>query len=86
MNGKVTLDDFCKDIKLEKIYYQSTELNLVNSGINRPGLQLHGYYEHFDSYRVQVIGKVEVSYLLDLEPEERNRKIDDFFSYEFPCF
>lgn len=86
MNGKVSLDDFCKDIKLEKIYYQSTELNLVNSGINRPGLQLHGYYEHFDSYRVQVIGKVEVSYLLDLEPEERNRKIDDFFSYEFPCF
>ena len=71
MNGKVNLDDFCKEIKLEKIYYQSTELNLANSGINRPGLQLHGYYEHFDANRVQVIGKVEVSYLLSLDPEVR---------------
>lgn len=86
MNGKVNLDDFCKEINLEKIYYQSEELNLANSGINRPGLQLHGYYQHFDSNRVQVIGKVEVAYLLDLDPEVRKQKIDDFFSYEFPCF
>jgi len=86
MDGKVSLDDFCKEIKLEKIYYKSTELKLANSGINRPGLQLHGYYKYFDFNRIQVIGKVEIAYLLDLDPEERDQRIDDFFSYEFPCF
>lgn len=86
MNSKVNLEDFCKEIKLEKIYSQSSELDLTGSGINRPGLQLHGYYKHFDANRIQVIGKVEVAYLLDLDPEVRKQKIDDFFAYEFPCF
>jgi HPr kinase/phosphorylase len=86
MNSKVNLDDFCKEVSLEKVFYKSPELDLTGSGINRPGLQLHGYYQHFDANRIQVIGKVEVAYLLDLDPEVREQKIDDFFSYEFPCF
>ncbi len=86
MNGKVNLDDFCKEMNLEKIYCQTSELDLSDSGINRPGLQLHGYYNYFDSDRIQVIGKVEVAYLLDLDIEVRKQRIDDFFAYEFPCF
>lgn len=41
--------------------------------INRPGLQLSGYYESFDHERLQVIGRVEHSYLLGLgEEKEEN--------------
>lgn len=86
MNGKVTLDDFCRELCLEKIYYNSSELDLTDSGINRPGIQLHGYYKHFDANRIQVIGKVEIAYLMDLDVEVREQKIDDFFACEFPCF
>jgi len=86
MNGKVDLDQFCQELNLEKIYYESTELDLSDSGINRPGLQLHGYYNYFDSDRIQIIGKVETAYLCDLDIEVRKQRIDDFFAYEFPCF
>ncbi|MGV8905985.1 MAG: HPr(Ser) kinase/phosphatase [Acetobacterium sp.] len=86
MSSKVKLDDFCRELNLEKIYFNSSELDLTDSGINRPGLQLHGYYKHFDANRIQVIGKVEISYLMDLDLEVRKQKIDDFFSREFPCF
>lgn len=86
MKTVVKLNDFCKDLNLEVVYNYSDEVDLTDSGINRPGLQLHGYYEHFDSNRIQVIGKVEVAYLLDLDPEVRKRKIDTFFTHDFPCF
>ena len=86
MNGKVDLDEFCRELNLEKIYYESNELNLGDSGINRPGLQLHGYYNYFDKDRIQLIGKVETAYLCDLDIEVRKQRIDDFFAYEFPCF
>jgi HPr kinase/phosphorylase len=85
-NCMVKLDDFCKETNLKIVYCNSKEINLTDSGINRPGLQLHGYYKHFDVNRIQVIGKVEVSYLLDLDSEVRQQKIDDFFAFDFPCF
>lgn len=39
--------------------------------INRPALQLSGYFDHFDSDRVQVIGYVEYTYLQTLEEAKR---------------
>ncbi|MDK2936118.1 MAG: HPr kinase/phosphorylase [Eubacteriaceae bacterium] len=86
MKGKVSLDEFTKELCLEKIYCPRDELDLLGSGINRPGLQLYGFYEHFDPNRIQVIGKVEVAYLMSLDEGSRNQKIDDFFAYDFPCF
>lgn len=84
--GRVSLDEFCKELNLEKVDCALNELNLNKAGINRPGLNLHGFYEYFDPNRIQVIGKMEVAYLLDLEPAVRKQKIDDFFAREFICF
>ena len=39
--------------------------------INRPALQLTGFFERFDSERVQVIGYVEYSYLTTLEEKKK---------------
>ena len=44
--------------------------------INRPALQLTGFFERFDSERVQVIGYVEYSYLTTLEEKKKQDKID----------
>ncbi len=53
--------------------------------INRPALQLTGFFEHFDQDRVQVIGTVEYTYLNYLEPERRKEIYTQFLSYDIPC-
>ncbi|MDD6614706.1 MAG: HPr(Ser) kinase/phosphatase [Lachnospiraceae bacterium] len=58
---------------------------IVTSEINRPALQLTGYFDHFYSERVQIIGYVEYTYL---ENQPRERKIpvyEKFLSYNIPC-
>ena len=47
------------------------DVEIVTPDINRPALQLTGYYEHFPNERVQIIGHVEFSYLQHLPGEER---------------
>lgn len=53
--------------------------------INRPALQLIGYFEHFDSDRVQVIGYVEYSYIEHMDQEEKIKAYDRLMSKKFPC-
>ena len=53
--------------------------------VNRPALQLAGFYQSFDYERMQVIGRVEHSYLLSLGEEKRREAIRAFFSYKIPC-
>lgn len=81
----LSVETFCKDLNLESIYAPSEFFELHDSGINRPGLQLHGYYAYFDAKRIQILGKVEISYLLSLDPKIREKRIDTFFSHDFPC-
>lgn len=53
--------------------------------INRPALQLTGYFDHFASERVQVIGYVEYSFLQMLDEEKKKEVYRTFLSYEIPC-
>ena len=53
--------------------------------INRPALQLTGYYEHFASERVQIIGYVEFTYLQHLDEEARVKAFEEFVSRDIPC-
>ena len=53
---------------------------LTKSDVNRPALQLTGFYEHFDNDRLQIFGKVEHSYLSRLE-EEQKRDITKIFLF-----
>ena len=53
--------------------------------INRPALQLTGYFDHFDSVRVQIIGYVEYTYLQTLPIERRKEVYKQLLSYGVPC-
>ena len=53
--------------------------------INRPALQLHGFYEYFDPTRIQVIGMVEKSYLESKTAEDRAAVYEKLLSYDIPC-
>lgn len=53
--------------------------------INRPGLALAGYFKYFASKRVQVIGKVEITYLDTLSEEKRKRQLQRLLACDIPC-
>jgi len=53
--------------------------------INRPALQLTGFYYRFDNDRMQVIGRVEHSYLQTLSQEERELAVCHLFQHHIPC-
>ncbi|MCB7305277.1 HPr(Ser) kinase/phosphatase [Bariatricus massiliensis] len=54
--------------------------------INRPALQLAGFFDHFESERVQIIGYVEYTYLETLSEEHKMKIYDTLLSYAIPCF
>ena len=78
----VSLAKIIDEFSLETIYLpgKPEEIFVTNAEVNRPGLQLAGYYEFFDSERVQIIGKSEESYLSELSEEELIACLDAFFS------
>lgn len=56
-----------------------------DSDINRPALQLTGYYEYFDAERVQLIGMVEYSYLSSVTAAQRRDIFERLFATDIPC-
>ena len=55
------LEKITKKLKL-KNFTTSIELNTKTvyiPDVNRPALQLNGFYEHFEANRIQLIGMVE---------------------------
>ncbi len=67
---------------LETIYLPDDpqKLMVCSSQVNRPGLPLVGFFDHFEKTRLEVIGKVEYLYLAHLSPAERYESIDRFFA------
>ncbi len=53
--------------------------------VNRPGLQLTGYTEHFNPDRLQIIGWTETAYLAGLDSDVRAERLDDYFALGFPA-
>ena len=62
-----------------------TKIELTTPDINRPALQLTGYYDHFVKERVQIIGYVEYSYIVQMPIEERKKSYEKFVSSGIPC-
>lgn len=71
-----------KNFHLETIVMPANpeDIYISNVEVNRPGLQLSGFYRYFDHARIQIIGKSEEGFLSEFSKEERDQRIDDFFS------
>ena len=78
MVQELELNNLTPEIDLSGIVIKTAE-------INRPALQLTGYLEHFANERVQIIGYVEYTYLMQLNEEERRFKYERFISSKIPC-
>ncbi len=80
----VRLTRLIEKMKLENLTPETDvkEIRITQPDVNRPALQLTGYFEHFDSTRLQIIGFVEYSYMENM-PDERKREIyNEFMSYD----
>lgn len=62
-----------------------TEKKITTPDINRPALQLTGFFEHFAYERVQIIGCVEYTFLENIQEEEKEKIYDMLLSYKIPC-
>jgi HPr kinase/phosphorylase len=83
----VTLREIVDEFQLEEVCVTKRleDILVTTSDVNRPGLQLTGYLDYFGTDRIQIIGKVEITYLASLTPQQRLAKLDDFFGTGFPC-
>ena len=83
----VSLCDLVKefDLKVEFASTDYTSIRLTVEDVSRPGIQLAGYFDHFDPMRLQVLGNVEMSYLSRLSSPDRAMILDRLFSYKFPA-
>lgn len=78
----VSLERIINEFSLEVLYMpDSPESILVSTTeINRPGLQMAGYYEFFDAARIQIIGKSENAFLKRFTEEKAESRLREFFS------
>mgnify|MGYP002429339427 CR=1 FL=1 len=77
--SKMNLKNLTPDVDL-------SEKEVEIPDINRPALQLTGFFEHFDSERVQIIGYVEYTFLEKMTDEVKKKKIyETLLSYKIPC-
>ena len=83
----ILLSKLVEEFELEIIYQASDyeKIRLTVEDVSRPGLQLAGYFDHFEPMRLQVMGNVESSYIQKLSPDERAITFNRFFSYKVPA-
>ena len=58
---------------------------VTTAEVNRPALQLNGFFEHFEQSRVEIIGMVEYANLQKKTEQERKELYDAFLSFDIPC-
>ena len=83
----VPLSSLVEEFKLEIAHaaadYDSIRLTVED--VARPGLQLAGYFDHFEPMRLQIMGNVEISYLEKKAAADRCMIYDRLFSYKPPA-
>lgn len=83
----VPLKQLVTEFKLD-IAYASTDfasIRITVEDVARPGLQLAGFFDHYEPMRLQVMGNVEMSYVTKMESAGRSAIYDRLFSYKFPA-
>lgn len=82
----IPLSTVTSELHLEKIYESNDfeSVKVETSEINRAGMQLIGFFDYFNPLRIQILGKVEVSYLRKISHEQREQCFDNLLSKKVP--
>lgn len=83
----VSLEKIIDEFKLETIYIHkdAKEIMIEENDVNRPGLQLMGFYEYFNPERIQIIGKMEFAYLSTIDEKTRRERLQMLFAQRLPA-
>ncbi len=78
----IALSEVIRDQRLETIYLPDKAENIMihSPDVNRPGLPLVGFFDHFEKARLEIIGKVEYLYLKQLYDNERRESLSRLFA------
>ena len=57
-------------------------MKVTTADLNRPAMQLTGFYNYFDPKRIQIMGRVESTYLDTLSDEQRRETFERFMQYD----
>lgn len=82
----VSLAKLIKEFNLEVVYLPKApeEILISTADVNRPGLQLVGFFDFFDYQRIQILGKSEFAYMGRLNSDELKSCLESFFSHNPP--
>ncbi len=83
----VELSKLVEKMKLENCTPELdiSNIKITQPDVNRPALQLTGFFDYFDSDRVQVIGNVEYAYLQKMEEDHGTGIMKKLLSFKMPC-
>ncbi|AKL96719.1 HPr kinase/phosphorylase HprK [Clostridium aceticum] len=82
----ITVKKLIEDFRLTELNSSRQEdTKITTSDLNRPGIQLAGYFDHFAYERIQIIGKVEHRFLNTLDEKTRKERFDKILSHDIPC-
>lgn len=83
----IPLNKVIEEFQCERIYDASNidEVVISTTDVNRPALQIMGYFDYFDPNRIQVMGKVEISYLEGFPQAKRRELLTGLFRTGIPC-
>ena len=81
-NFTIGLSKIISEFSLEVLNMPQTdeEIMVSSAEVNRPGLQMAGYFEFFDDTRIQIIGKSEESFLKRFTEEKAEQRLRELFS------
>lgn len=83
---QILLSKLQESLDLEQVYETNDRtITIASAELSRPGLQFSGYFDFFARERMQILGKAEMTYYLQLDYETRCERLDRYFSYHPPC-
>ena len=84
---KIPLSKVVDDFQFEKLYESTNfeDIEIESADVNRPGLLMIGFTDYFDSNRIQILGKVELTYLDQFGYEQRYKLLEEIFKTSVPA-
>ncbi|MGE7056098.1 HPr(Ser) kinase/phosphatase, partial [Paenibacillus glucanolyticus] len=86
MAKKVKVSELVQQFQLEVIAgEEGLKRQITTDDLNRPGLEMAGYFEYHPRERVQLMGRTELAFFGMLKPEERKERMRSLCTEETPC-
>lgn len=82
----VKLEDIVKEFELEALFAPEgyEKIEIISDDVNRPALQLTGFFDYFDQNRIQIIGKVETTYVQRFDSKQKYECFDKLLKTGIP--